>query len=497
MKLSIFLILPLILFSYGLQSIPEVEGTRACSASPNLNEFIMITAEPRVCERVNYWVHPDCGRIEGLHLTDSRCQPPAGFPLERLAKSGSFMDVNLDKTIYKMDDTIHVTGNVYTSVGIPKDNLGITVIDSNGNEIFKRAMDFNHLGKFSFDILTGTTISINEEDNYELKIVHYGKYGSMAVEKFTVSNDGLPIPIQNDIPEPISVSPPDVTNAPQPIVVQVSEPNSSGINWTMIAGFIIVGIIIAVLILKKIRSFTGTDYDSGFDRTHAEENYDEDYNDSNDPMYPTREDLENNFERFSEYEMEELTGKLFRAKGYSVKVSPKSGDQKIDVWATTEDGTVIGIQVKHWKDNVGHDTVSEVLGSNLGKVTQYIIISTKKGFTKSAYEHEEQHKLIMNLWDSDKFKEEITLYLIEQDNSKFEEEQKPDSTLNYYEVLGVLKNATQEEIKNRYREVSLKFHPDKEKSSLSETMMRQVNAAYETLKDVEKRKQYDSELESA
>ena len=126
----------------------------------------------------------------------------------------------------------------------------------------------------------------------------------------------------------------------------------------------------------------------------------------------SEKDLENNFKRFSDYDMEELTGELFKAKGYTVEVSSKVNDQKIDVWATTKDGTIIGIQVKHWENNVGHDTVSEVLGSNLGKVTQYIIISTKAGFTKSAIDHQQQHNVIMNLWDSDKFKNELREHLI-------------------------------------------------------------------------------------
>ena len=76
------------------------------------------------------------------------------------------------------------------------------------------------------------------------------------------------------------------------------------------------------------------------------------------------------------------------------------------------------------------------------------------------------------------------------------EEPKVNPDLNYYEILGVSTTATAEEIKSRYREVSLKFHPDKEVSSLSEEMMKQINEAYDTLKDVDKRRRYDSELDS-
>ena len=137
MKFVIFLILPLILFTYGLQNIPEAEGAVHICSVTGLNEFIKISSNPRVCERVNYWVHYECGRVAGMHLTDARCQPPVGFPLERLATSGSFMEISLDKSIYKMGDTILVSGNAYTSVGLPEKNLGIRIINSEGHKIFE------------------------------------------------------------------------------------------------------------------------------------------------------------------------------------------------------------------------------------------------------------------------------------------------------------------------------------------------------------------------
>jgi hypothetical protein len=62
MKFVFFLILPLILFSYGLQNIPEVDAVLACSLT-HMNEFIMKSASPKICERVNYWVHYECGRV--------------------------------------------------------------------------------------------------------------------------------------------------------------------------------------------------------------------------------------------------------------------------------------------------------------------------------------------------------------------------------------------------------------------------------------------------
>ena len=87
---------------------------------------------------------------------------------------------------------------------------------------------------------------------------------------------------------------------------------------------------------------------------------------------------------------------------------------------------------------------------------------------------------------------------LESENEKFEYENeaqlKDDKEYNYYEILGVPINASLEEIKKRFRELSLKFHPDKETSSLSQQTMKQIIEAYNTLKDSKKRKEYDDTL---
>ncbi len=60
---------------------------------------------------------------------------------------------------------------------------------------------------------------------------------------------------------------------------------------------------------------------------------------------------------------------------------------------------------------------------------------------------------------------------------------------DYYEVLGVDKNASQDEIKKAFRRLAIQYHPDKENGD--ETKFKEVNEAYEILKDTEKRKRYD------
>ncbi len=63
---------------------------------------------------------------------------------------------------------------------------------------------------------------------------------------------------------------------------------------------------------------------------------------------------------------------------------------------------------------------------------------------------------------------------------------------DYYEVLGVQKNAPQDEIKSQYRKLALKFHPDRNKSPDAAEHFKEISEAYAVLSDSEKRKIYDT-----
>ncbi len=82
-----------------------------------------------------------------------------------------------------------------------------------------------------------------------------------------------------------------------------------------------------------------------------------------------------------------------------------------------------------------------------------------------------------------------------KDDKEFREALNNDELPNYYNVIGVSKDATPSEIKKKFRELAKKNHPDKTRED-SEEKMAELNKAYEVLSDKERREKYDKYLKA-
>ena len=82
-----------------------------------------------------------------------------------------------------------------------------------------------------------------------------------------------------------------------------------------------------------------------------------------------------------------------------------------------------------------------------------------------------------------------------KEDEEFRNAANKDELPNYYEIIGVPRNATQIEIKKKFRELVKKTHPDRTRKD-SEEKMADLNRAYEVLSDEVRREKYDKHLKA-
>ena len=83
-----------------------------------------------------------------------------------------------------------------------------------------------------------------------------------------------------------------------------------------------------------------------------------------------------------------------------------------------------------------------------------------------------------------------------KEDKEFREASENSTLPNYYKILEISQDATQDEIKNQYRKLAKRTHPDKTKDKETEDIMIEINKAYEILSDKELREKYDKYFKS-
>lgn len=80
---------------------------------------------------------------------------------------------------------------------------------------------------------------------------------------------------------------------------------------------------------------------------------------------------------------------------------------------------------------------------------------------------------------------------IEEDSNSHTKNTSVEKNINYYDILGIDKTATQAEIKKAFYSLAKKYHPDVNKEANAEEKFKKINEAYQTLSDNDKRTIYD------
>ena len=124
-----------------------------------------------------------------------------------------------------------------------------------------------------------------------------------------------------------------------------------------------------------------------------------------------------------------------------------------------------------------------------------IILRRKTSYDKEDFESKKDktYEKYHSDWGDDY--EELGKRRNTKEDKEFREAAINNNLPNYYKILGIPRDATQKEIKKKFRELAKKIHPDKTKEDSEEEMV-ELNKAYEVLSDEEGREKYDRYLKA-
>ncbi|MBT4299449.1 MAG: DnaJ domain-containing protein [Nitrosopumilus sp.] len=122
-----------------------------------------------------------------------------------------------------------------------------------------------------------------------------------------------------------------------------------------------------------------------------------------------------------------------------------------------------------------------------------VILRKKTSYDKKEHESKKDktYEKYHSDWGDDY--EEVGKRGNSEEEKEFRENITNDNLPNYYKILGLEVNATQEQIKKNFRELAKKTHPDKTKEDSDEEMIK-INKAYEMLSDETSKEKYDKYL---
>ena len=126
-------------------------------------------------------------------------------------------------------------------------------------------------------------------------------------------------------------------------------------------------------------------------------------------------------------------------------------------------------------------------------ITRDVILRKKTAYDKGDFssQKDRDYEKYHSEWsdDSERLGSKST-----EDDEEFRKAVDESSLPNYYQILGLEKDATPNEIKQRFRKLAKELHPDKTTAEDAEKKMIEINKAYEILSDSERRTRYDKYL---